>query len=332
MRVVMTLVVRDEVDVIETWLRYHLALGVDLVLATDHRSVDGTQDVLDAAARDGRVVVLREESDVLRQAEWVTRMSRLAATEHGADWVIPSDADEFWWPRGASVHELLGAVPSRFGVVRGLMRHFVLREGDAPFHERMTVRARPTADLTSLYHAQMKIAHRAVPDADVSVGNHEVAGSGLRVVREWLPFEVLHFPVRDRRQLEEKFLRRRTSPDGQHIVRAIELLSDGRGDLLLEAAGVRDDELERGLRDGTLVSDTRFRTALRTLAEAGALPVETPSVRDDADLAEDAHVALEHDSAWIAERRCAELEQRVALLEAQALRGRTRRHRAGAGH
>ena len=102
MRIAMTLVVRDEADIVGTWLDYHLASDVSLVIATDHRSVDGTSEILREHERDGRVVLLREEGDVLRQAEWVTRMSRLAATEHGADWVIPSDADEFWWPRGGS--------------------------------------------------------------------------------------------------------------------------------------------------------------------------------------------------------------------------------------
>ena len=319
MRIVMTLLVRDEADIVETWLRYHLARGVDVVIATDHRSVDGTTDVLHEYARDGRVVLLHEDADVLRQAEWVTRMARLAATEHGADWVIPSDADEFWWPRAGSFEEILAAVPARFGVVRALQRQFVLRPGDGQFFERMTVRARPTADLSSPYHAQVKIAHRGVADAVVEVGNHDVAGTGLRLVREWFPFEVLHFPIRDERQLEAKFLRRATSPDGQHIVRALELLAKGERDVLLSETAVRDGELEGRLRDGSLARDVRLRDALRVLDADGRLPAAAElTVGDDADLAADAHVALEHDSAVIGERRCAELEHRVAVLEGHA--------------
>jgi hypothetical protein len=332
MRIAMTLLVQDEVDVVETWLRYHLAHGVDLVIATDHRSVDGTSEILADYARDDRVIVFREEADVLRQSEWVTRMSRLAATEHGVDWVIPSDADELWWPRGGSFHELLETVPERFGVVRGLMRQFVLRPGEEPFYERMTVRARPTSDLASPYHAQLKIAHRAAADAVVSVGNHDVEGTGLRLVREWFPFEVLHFPMRSEAQLEAKFSRRATSPDGQHIVRALELLGRGEGDVLLAESVVQDGELEQRLRDGSLVEDTRARDALRALAADGRLPEPAPpTLAEEADLAADADVALEHDSAARAERLCAALEHRVAVLEARSLGARVGRRLAGSG-
>jgi hypothetical protein len=158
-----------------------------------------------------------------------------------------------------------------------------------------------------------------VGDAAVGVGNHDVEGSGLRLLREWFPFEVLHFPVRSTRQLEDKFLRRATSPDGQHIVRALDLLARGERDTLFAETMVDDAALAEGLAEGTHIRDVRLRNALRGLASEGRLPAHhEPTLRDDADLAEDADVVLEHDSAVVAERRCAELERAVALLEGRA--------------
>ena len=149
MRVVLTLLVRDEADIVEANLRVPpTRLGVDHVIVTDHRSTDGTTGDPRRFERDGRLTLLREESDELRQSDWVTRMARLAATEHGADWVINGDADEFWWPRDGALHDVLAAVPARYGALRGLWRNFVPRPDDGrPFHERMTsgaARRRPS--------------------------------------------------------------------------------------------------------------------------------------------------------------------------------------------
>jgi hypothetical protein len=316
MRIAMSLLVRDEADLVDAWLRYHLTRGVDVVLVTDHGSTDGTSEILAEHARDGRVVVHREDAGVLRQSEWVTRMSRVLATEHGADWVMPSDADELWWPRGGSFVDVFASVPARFGVVRALMRQFVFRPGEGPPLERMTARARPSADLGSPYHAQVKVAHRGVADAKVGVGNHDVEGRGLRVLREWFPIEVLHFPIRSEAQLADKFQRRRTSPDGQHIVQALDLLGRGRLDVLVAQTLVDDEALAAGLSDGSLVEDVRLRDAIRALHAHGRLPADpVQTLEEDADLAVDAHVALELDGAAIAERRCAELERVVAVLE-----------------
>ena len=317
MRVAMTLVVRDEVDLVDAWLRYHLARGVDQVIVTDHRSIDGTSEVLRAYERGGNVRVLREDEEVLRQAEWVTRMARLAATEHGADWVLNSDADEFWWPREAGFHELLAAVPRRYGVVRALWRQFVLRPGGPePFFERMTFRCRPDADFASPYHAQVKVAHRARPDVVVSEGNHDAYGDGLALVREWLPFEVLHFPLRSEAQLGKKFLRRRGFPGGEHVVDAVRRLDAG-GLASVHGAYLYDDAAVRsGVADGTLIEDTRLRHAFGALdGGASTLPAWTPSLADDVDLAIDFQVALERDG-WVGlDRRAASLERSVARLE-----------------
>ncbi len=55
MKLVMTLLARDEADVIDSWLSFHLNAGADFVVATDNRSQDGTTDVLERYEREGHV-------------------------------------------------------------------------------------------------------------------------------------------------------------------------------------------------------------------------------------------------------------------------------------
>lgn len=50
MKLVMTLVVRDEVDIVGHQIAYHLSAGVDFVLAIDHGSKDGTTEILESFA------------------------------------------------------------------------------------------------------------------------------------------------------------------------------------------------------------------------------------------------------------------------------------------
>src|SRR5205807_478130 len=118
MKLVMTLLARDEADIVDAQVAFHLNAGVDYVIATDHRSTDGTTAILERYARAGYLRLLREEDVEYREVEWRTRMARLAASELGADWVINSDADEFWWPRGTDLKEVLTSIPARYGIVR----------------------------------------------------------------------------------------------------------------------------------------------------------------------------------------------------------------------
>ena len=205
MKLVMTLLVRDEADVVDAQIAYHLDAGVDFVVATDNRSQDGTTEILERYERDGVLHLIREPGDDLRQSEWVTRMARLAATDFGADWILNADADEFWHPRGGSFEELFAAVPERFGAVRGAWRTFVPRPDDGRFFaERMTARLCTPSFHPHPLSTHFKSAHRARPDVRIGRGNHEALAADLVALRGWYPIEILHFPVRSLEQCRQE--------------------------------------------------------------------------------------------------------------------------------
>jgi hypothetical protein len=271
MKLVMTLVVRDEADVLDAQLAYHLNVGVDFVIATDHRSVDSTSEILESYARDGYLRLFREEAEEIRQSAWVTRMARLAATDHAADWVINSDADEFWWPRARSLKEALAGVPASLGVVYAPICNFVPRRRDGHFYDSMTMRLVQPAPINNplgRYRPTLKAAHRATPTAVVFRGNHEVKEAG-QPLWSYYPLEVLHFPDRSPEQAARKYA---------NTVEAWPVAGRAPGAFVLaardaiERVGVWESFDHLAVEDADLVGtragfevDTRVRDALRRL-------------------------------------------------------------------
>ena len=335
MKLVMTLLARDEADVVDAQIAFHLHAGVDFVVATDNRSEDATTAILERYERDGRLLLVREPGDDLRQSEWVTRMARLAATELEADWVLNADADEFWWPQGAGLKEVLDAVPERYGVVRAAWRNFVPRPGGATdfFAERMTVRLATPAFHHHPLSTHSKSAHRGAPDVRIGRGNHEAFAEGLLPLRGWYPLEILHFPVRSLEHCVRKYVTQfvaleRNAEKGipNHMAEAYEAWRAGRLEAFYEPLVVDDAELERGLREGRYAHDTRLRDVLRSLgfgaggsAEAGSFDFGRPDVAASAQYAAESTALQESDLALALGTRIEDLERRVGGLERGAL-------------
>ena len=330
----MCLLVRDEADILDDQLAFHYAAGVDFVIATDHRSVDGTSEILGRYEAQGRLHVIREESEQLCDGEWRNSMARLAATDFDADWVIPSDADEFWWPRGGSLKELLGAVPPRFGVLTSLWRDFPYRPGEGSFAERMVMRLSldaPLNDEAGPYHVSTKVAFRADADVVLQGGQHDVQRHRDVRVRAWYPLDVLHFPVRSRDQFERKFGRtgrgkelaaaagRLDRPLSRHHAAGYAAVQEGRSDEWLARWTLDDRTLARGLEEGWLVEDMRLRDALRALRETGSLP-PFPTFPLEPGLVADLTRLGGADALVHAEGRAEALELRVHALEAALAR------------
>jgi hypothetical protein len=337
MKLVMTLLARDEADIVDAHIAFHLNAGVDLVLATDHRSRDGTREILESYERNGYVHLIREEESEIRQASWMTRMARLAAAEHGADWVLLSDADEFWWPRGGSLKDVLAAVPEKYGALHAVSRPFVPVPDDGrSWAERMTVRlstSAPINDTATPFRPVAKAAHRGNPRVVVGEGNHDVSGINGPLFR-WSPIELLHFPLRSPTQCAQKYEKTWLAWDENlrgDLARA-RMLSGGDSVRSIWDRVVMDDVArEAGLAVGSIVSDTRLRDALRILAGVTELPADgatkfeppadpprlvfpRPTLADEAAYAVDGAV-LREATVVRARRRLDELEHRIASLE-----------------
>lgn len=203
MKLVMTLLVRDEQDIIRENIEFHLSQGVDFIIAMDNRSVDATAKILKYYEAKGKLLYIFEKEDNYNQHAWVTRMARMAFTDYGADWVINNDADEFWWPGEGSLRTVFSQLPLSVNLVRAKRHNFAAVEESAePFWSRMIFREKISLNPLG-GPLPPKVAHRGSARVEVMQGNHTVKGIEDPLCADDL-VEILHFPVRSYAQIENK--------------------------------------------------------------------------------------------------------------------------------
>jgi hypothetical protein len=210
MKLVMTLLVRDEEDILEANLDFHLAHGVDFFIVTDNLSVDGTRDIVQSYVRRGLAVCLNEPSDDYSQYRWVTKMARMAARSYGADWVINSDADEFWVGAGRhqDIKQCLLPIAPDWTCLTVPRCNFIPVGGAGAgfFAKRMTLRETVSLN-TEGQPLPPKVCHRGYTDVDIDQGNHGAGRSGVALVGTLGPLKILHYPIRSYRQFENKIIK-----------------------------------------------------------------------------------------------------------------------------
>jgi glycosyltransferase involved in cell wall biosynthesis len=118
MKLVAVTRVKNEIDIIEAFVRHHIQY-FDKLIILDDGSTDDTYNVLKSLRAAGLpVVLLRDPVVGYEQGRYMTLLLRMAVYQFGADWVAPIDADEFLEVQGEmTLTEILASQePSLIGL------------------------------------------------------------------------------------------------------------------------------------------------------------------------------------------------------------------------
>lgn len=187
-KIVATILLKNEEDVISTTIEHHINQGVSAFIITDNSSTDKTKEIVGKYPE--VVELIDEPGEDHNQSKWVSRMAQIAC-KLNPDWIVHLDADELWG---------------------GLSR---LREIDAQVVGCETMYLHPPCggnfDIIKMRHyldfdqipipQECKVAHRPDPSIIVTHGNHGIEGKSMERTSDIFRH---HYPIRSYEQWVNK--------------------------------------------------------------------------------------------------------------------------------
>jgi hypothetical protein len=198
MRVIATLLVRDEEEIVKECIDFHLQNGIDGFIVTDNRSKDNTRKIVESCS--GILEIIDEPTHNHHQSKWVGRMAR-HAYDFGAHWVVHIDADEFW--HGLEILQ----DPERFRNVGVITITNECVHVPVPGLEYGKFRREQMPYYRKHRDPMPKVIHRAVPKISISHGNHIVSGVPGKHIGTPKGVRIHHYPIRSYEHLVAKTIK-----------------------------------------------------------------------------------------------------------------------------
>ena len=229
--------VKDELDIIEPFIRHH-AHYFDTHIVLDDGSSDGTYEVLQKLKLSGLpLVVIREPSVGYAQRQYMTNLLRLAVRDFDADWVMALDADEFLETSDQS--SLADVLCSRKPELLTIpWNNFVWSaDQDERKEANPVVRMRLRLPPSPARLGKVLIPTKgSVEQLELSQGNHSLTKDGQDLPMKSLDgVRLCHFPIRTMTQYASKiavgYLQYAALPDwdrliGFHYIEPFRLLKE----------------------------------------------------------------------------------------------------------
>lgn len=219
LKLIMTLVVKDEENIIEQNIRFHKAMGVDGFIVTSHNSTDKTNEILEKLKKEGIVLeIIYETCPDHKHHVWVNKMVKTAQKKYGAVWVINADADEFYYSKDLNLKKSIMKYENIGVNVLRLDSTFLFPDDSAdflhcPYFVRRTLLEYEAKMLGTYgnddffeYTAPSvcrKVIHKTKGFKSIVDGNHDVIIKGRK---EAHPFEITlyHFRVKNYAEYENR--------------------------------------------------------------------------------------------------------------------------------
>lgn len=217
-KLIMTLLVKDEVDIIRQNILFHKAMGVDGIIVTDNDSTDGTLEILEELKHQGHILeLIKEPQKDYLQDQWVDRMIKLAKAKYKATWVINSDADEFWYSKSLDLKkDVLDCAKDYANVLKVYQKDYIPITDASDFLSQTYFKLR----LQNLFETEnlkvknvvywteameKKIIHKTAGYRSIKQGNHDVVINKKKEV--FCPFiNLYHYPIRNYKHFEKKVI------------------------------------------------------------------------------------------------------------------------------
>lgn len=214
----MTLLVKNECDIVRQNIDFHLSAGVDHIVAIDNVSSDGTRDILAEYERRGLASVVNEPGQDYSQSAWVTSAALMARDKLDADWILNNDADEFWFAPSGDLKQVIASATSRKLICQRHNMLFACDDGGekhwadkAQFRITEPLPFKRPKDIFEgslpAPYLYLKLPPKVLLGAhnlrSIRQGNHD-AEYETNVSGSDSPITIYHFPVRSRKQFELK--------------------------------------------------------------------------------------------------------------------------------
>jgi hypothetical protein len=106
-KIVLLTLPSDQGDILKDYIEWHLNLGVDFIIARDCGSSDNTHEILNLFSNRGQLQWFLMPDRNISKYSPADTLAKMAIDQHGADWIIMSDVDEFLCPQGDDLRTIL---------------------------------------------------------------------------------------------------------------------------------------------------------------------------------------------------------------------------------